>query len=123
MATHNILGEKGEQAAVEYLIENGYQIEERNWRLGRFEIDIIATKNEEYSFVEVKTRSFPVFTPPHEAVNKGKIQRIVAAADAYIRMKKLEKKIHFDIITVTGPQKRWKITHWKDAFMPPLTTI
>ena len=42
MATHNELGALGEQIAVDYLIERGYQIIERNWSNGHKEIDIIA---------------------------------------------------------------------------------
>ncbi len=31
MAEHNELGKKGEELAVEYLEENGYEILDRNW--------------------------------------------------------------------------------------------
>nr|HRC92968.1 YraN family protein [Bacteroidia bacterium] len=39
---HYELGREGENMAVEYLVANGYQIVERNWRFGKLEIDIIA---------------------------------------------------------------------------------
>ena len=41
---NKILGDKGEQIAVEHLKKNKYLILETNWRVGRFEIDIIALK-------------------------------------------------------------------------------
>ena len=45
MAEHYELGKKGEQLAVNYLINKGYKIVERNWRFQKAEIDIIATKD------------------------------------------------------------------------------
>ena len=42
MAEHNDLGKIGEELAVNYLIEKGYEILERNWRNKHKEIDIIA---------------------------------------------------------------------------------
>ena len=38
------IGKNGEYQAVEFLKENGYRIREQNWRLGKFEIDIIAER-------------------------------------------------------------------------------
>ena len=58
----NIMTEKqqrgalGEQAAVEYLRQNGFMIVEQNWREGKSEVDIIALRYDELHFVEVKTR-------------------------------------------------------------------
>jgi len=52
------LGEKGEQLAVDFLIENGFEIIERNYRYGHGEIDIIAKDPSDNftAFIEVKTR-------------------------------------------------------------------
>lgn len=44
MASHNDLGEKGEQLAVDFLIKKGYDILERNYRFDKAEVDIIAQK-------------------------------------------------------------------------------
>ena len=53
MAEHYELGNKGEQLAVNYLINKGYKIVERNWRFQKAEIDIIATKDKILISVEV----------------------------------------------------------------------
>jgi len=57
MASHNELGEKGEEIAAGHLLKNGYAILERNWRFGKEEIDIIASQDDELIIVEVKTRN------------------------------------------------------------------
>ena len=53
------LGKKGEDAACAYLERKGYVICRRNYRCRYGEIDIIAAKGGELSFVEVKTPSKP----------------------------------------------------------------
>ena len=44
MAQHNDLGKKGEQLAVDFLIDNNYKILEKNYRYLKAEVDIIALK-------------------------------------------------------------------------------
>ena len=44
MADHNELGTKGEKLAIDFLIKNGYQILEKNYRYLKAEVDIIAKK-------------------------------------------------------------------------------
>lgn len=59
------MGRRGETAVCSYLMERGYKILTRNYRIRGGEIDIIAQKEEILAFVEVKTRKitdarFPV---------------------------------------------------------------
>ena len=77
MAKHNELGKAGENAAVTYLEQQGYIIRDRNWRKGHFELDIVATKEQELIVVEVKTRSNTQFAEPEDAVDIPKINRTV----------------------------------------------
>ena len=56
MAKHNEFGKWGEDMAVKYLLEHGFEVLARNWRHEHKEIDIIAQKDEQLYFVEVKTR-------------------------------------------------------------------
>ena len=53
MANHNQLGKKGEQLAVDFLIENGYDIVERNYRFNKAEVDIIDQKEDVLAIIEV----------------------------------------------------------------------
>ena len=56
MAEHNELGKLGEELAVDFLIEKGYEILETNWRFQKAEVDIIAQKENILAVVEVKTK-------------------------------------------------------------------
>lgn len=60
-------GDIGEKVAEDYLIEKGYKILEKNYRVKNLgEIDIVCEKGDKLIFVEVKTRnvlhetSFPI---------------------------------------------------------------
>lgn len=98
------IGLAGEQFAVEYLLENGFMILDRNFRSGRIgEIDIIAAENEYICFIEVKTRTGNLFGIPAEAVGYKKRQRLKALAWIYLKQKNYgERNMRFDIVEVTA---------------------
>ncbi|MBL7728247.1 MAG: YraN family protein, partial [Dinghuibacter sp.] len=50
-------GAKGERLAAMWLEANGFTIVERNWRHGRYEIDLLAHRDGILHVVEVKTRT------------------------------------------------------------------
>lgn len=112
MATHNILGQIGEEEACRYLIRKGYSLLERNWRIGHLEVDIIAEWYGEIIFVEVKTRSNEDFTSALSAVDEEKLQNLRLAAGHYLHIKNLDQPIRFDVITVVGTEKPFAITHY-----------
>lgn len=121
MAERNETGKQGEAEAQRYLEKNGYRILETNWRFHHYELDIIATNGEELIIIEVKTRSGNYLIAPEAAVDKGKIRRIVTASDAYVRMKKIDLPIRFDILCLikNGPSLTVE-DHIEDAFYAPL---
>ena len=127
MARHNEIGKWGENLAEEYLIAQGYAITERNWRLGHFEIDIIAMKGNRIIFVEVKTRTTSFGGKrPEEYVDELKRRRMAAAANAYIKFHKIELVPRFDIIGISMDPNTYEVkelTHLEDAFLPPQRTI
>lgn len=120
MATHNVLGKAGEDAAVAFLERNGYTICHRNWRKNHLELDIVALKDGELIIVEVKTRSSTDYIEPQDAVDWKKVRRIVIAADAYIKHYCLDLPVRFDILTVVGTQGEFQIEHIPQAFYPPV---
>lgn len=109
------IGDIGEDIAVKYLLENSYEILDRNYLKPYGEIDIIALKNNTISFVEVKTRKDDSFAYASESVDFYKKQRIIRAAKSYIMEKDIDDYfISFDvceIYTDTG-----KINYIEDAF-------
>lgn len=120
MADQNRIGKEGEEEARDYLIKQGYVIFHTNWHWHHYELDIVATIDDELVVVEVKTRSEDYLLSPEEAVDKGKIKRTVAAADVYARFFRLNMPIRFDIITLIKKEDGYDIDHIEDAFYAPL---
>jgi len=69
-------GALGEQYAARYLIAQGYEVLNTNFHSKFGEIDIVARKNNEIIFCEVKTRKNINFGLPQEAFNYKKYSRI-----------------------------------------------
>lgn len=124
MARHNDLGARGEEIATEYLLADGYTIHRQDERMqGGGEIDIIAFKDNEVVFVEVKTRTEPV-TDPLEVVDTRRQRRMCRAADAFIDRLSIDLLPRFDIIIVNvAPDGSHTITHYPDAFIPTLNAL
>ena len=120
MAQHNELGEKGEQAAANFMKNEGYKILKRNWRKHRHEIDIVAEDKEYIVFVEVKTRTSRQWGNPEDFIGKTKIRRIVEAADLYLQLNDIDKPARFDIISAVWNGEFFDIEHIDDAFMSPV---
>ena len=116
MAQHNQLGKKGEKLAVDFLLDKGYDIVERNYRFDKAEVDIIAKKNQTLAIIEVKTRSTSDFGDPQNFLKPKQIQRIVKAVDEYVLVNNLDVEIRFDIIAIVKENKGFSIEHLENAF-------
>ncbi|MGQ9617649.1 MAG: YraN family protein [Candidatus Aminicenantia bacterium] len=111
------LGKKGEELAVKYLKNSGFEIVERRFRASRGEIDIVAKEKDTLVFVEVKTRKSNEFGSPLEAVDERKKAQIRKIAGIYIS-KKYKKFIpcRFDVIGIKLKNKDYDISHIRNAF-------
>ena len=93
-------GALGEAAAVDYLRRNGFMIVERNYRIGRSEVDIIAQRYDELHFVEVKTRKAGSMTAPEEALTEQKLRALRRAASAYMAQHRSMLEPRFSLIAI-----------------------
>ncbi|MCX6765414.1 MAG: YraN family protein [Candidatus Moranbacteria bacterium] len=119
-------GQLGEKIAAEYLKNKGYKVLEKNFKnpLGRRlgEIDIIAKKNGEIVFVEVKTRELSAGDKslPEENITKAKLHKLNKIALFYIKQENAwDKPYHFDALSVWIGENRkaFKISHLENIFI------
>ncbi len=122
MAKHLILGRKGEQMALDFLLAKGYQLLERNWRFSRAEVDLILKDGAILVFVEVKTRSYDFYGQPEESITPKKESLIADAAAVYMEAIGHEWEIRFDIISIILNEQKNKsvLEHYEDAFFPSI---
>lgn len=79
------LGAFGESRIVEYRLQQGDEIVERNWRVREGEIDVISLdKFGTFHFIEVKTRSSFAFGDPFESISKVKLLRMQRLAMGWL---------------------------------------
>ena len=87
-------------AAAEWLRRNGFMILECNWRCGRYEIDIIATRYDTIHFIEVKTRKAGGWTTPEQAISPAKCRALFRGAEAFLAMSGTKLEPQFDLMAV-----------------------
>mgnify|MGYP001819661610 CR=1 FL=1 len=113
------LGRKGEDVAARFLEARGWRILGRNVRLGRREVDVIATRGQVLAFVEVKSRSGEGYGDPLEAITEKKRQEIARAAAGWLRE---HAPVHIGTIRFDAIGIRWPrngplvIRHVQDAW-------
>ena len=116
------IGLIGEEKAVNYLIENKYQILFRNWQTKSGEIDIIALdknnpKGEFLVFLEVKTLPSGNLEILEKELSVTKQKKIVKTSKCFISEYRQYKYdyIRYDVIVVDMP-KHESIWHIENAF-------
>ena len=116
LTTKQLLGNRGEDLAKEYLLEQGCEIVESNYRYKRSEVDLIVKDGQFLVFVEVKTRKSVDYGHPEESVGERKAQKIIEAADEFIYQNKWKGPIRFDIVSVIIIEGKAEVVRFKDAF-------
>lgn len=109
-------GKYAEEITAQHYIRNGYTILERNWRLGKTEIDLIAQKDNMVAIIEVKARSGDD-EDALSSITSDKRRRMVRAADSYLKKLKGQYEYRFDISTVTGEIDNNELEIYEDAFV------
>ncbi len=104
-------GKRGEDLAVNFLLETGYQIVTRNFRTPLGELDIIALKDNQTVLVEVKTRTSPSFGLPEEAITQKKLNKIKRTGEIWLSQHPTApQSLRIDLIAILD----LKIKHYKN---------
>lgn len=94
-------GRAGENFAAEVLSLSGYDILQRNYRCRYGEIDLIAERDRELFFIEVKSRRNLNFGEPREAVTVEKRQHMRRAAAKFLSEQKCRwESYSFQVIEI-----------------------
>ena len=114
MYNSRLIGTEYEKKAAEYLLTEGYEILNMNYRVRAGEIDIVAKHGKYLVFVEVKYRSNSHKGMPQEAVDIRKQRQICRVALYYLKQYKYptDVPVRFDVITVHDGN----ISHIENAF-------
>ena len=94
------IGSRGEDIAMAWLREQGYYIVERNWRIGHYEIDIIAQRFDTLHFVEVKTRSIRSWESPYDSITQSKKDALRKGMLSYRTIYRTPLETQVDLIAI-----------------------
>lgn len=95
------VGAKGERCAARYLRRRGYRILARNWRTGRYELDIVASVRGVLVIVEVKTRTEGAWVGGAASVDRRKRRALLSATRRLVRrIHPPPQSLQFDIVEV-----------------------
>jgi putative endonuclease len=111
-------GLAGEETARQYLVQQGYEILERNYRSSQGEIDLIARDKGTLVFLEVKNYSFRSLGSAVGAVGSTKRKSLAHAAETYLFEHNIcNTDCRFDVIAIYRHYNgQRKIEHYQDAF-------
>lgn len=113
------LGAFGELQAALYLQKRGYKILQKNFRCPLGEIDLVVVKNNQISFIEVKTRSGCLYGYPYEAVGKIKLHQIEKTILYFLnKYPKMNKKIAVGVVSIliSSGEKSFDVEFLPDVY-------
>lgn len=106
----------GEAAAEFWLLERGWTVVERQFRVGLGEIDLVARDGDTWVFLEVRLRQGHQTVSALESITPAKQRRIYRAAMLYILRHHLAgQPCRFDVLAIDEGQIEWIA----DAFPVP----
>lgn len=107
------LGAKGEELAVNMILESGLKVVTRNYRCPVGEMDIVARDGKTLVFIEVRTRRSSYRGWGEESITRQKAQRLQAIASFFLIQKghKTWPDIRFDVVAIRWvgekPEVNW----------------
>lgn len=97
------IGDRAEDVATEYLVREGHEIVERNWKTKFCEIDIVSRKGDTVYFTEVKHRKNARAGGGIAAITPKKLKQMTFAARVYAKSQHLEGiSLRLAVATTSG---------------------
>ena len=114
-------GQLAENLAERLLRKKGYRIIEKNLRLARGELDLVAEDHGTLVFIEIKARRGAQFGGASYAISARKQQQIIKLAKCYLADHRLTNTLcRFDAILIVDTKDHPPhVTHIEHAFEVP----
>ena len=113
------LGRRGETLAVRALRRHGFAVISRNWYCPHGEVDLVARRNRELYFIEVRTRRTTMGPTPEESLTARKLRRMETVARTWLGTHAHENVINWHLAFVAVTMDRGGRLH-RITFYPDL---
>jgi putative endonuclease len=115
-AERSRLASRAEELVARYLESQGFEIVERNARLGHLEIDIIARRRSLLVFCEVRARTNDRLMTPAQSVIGPKAERFRRAAAAYLAAAvPRPREVRLDVASVVYDVPEGRLDYYEAA--------
>lgn len=112
------IGAAAESKAVDFLIDQGYRIVERNFRSNAGELDVVAYDGSVLCFIEVRSRASDCCGNAAVTVTPAKQGKVTRAAYSYLHIRRVQfGEARFDVVAMTGSEMAlirdaWRLSRW-----------
>jgi putative endonuclease len=110
------IGARSEDRAARLLLDRGYRIVERNFKVKLGELDIVAIDGDTLVFVEVRSRAGDRYGSAIDAIGHKKRQQVSRVAAMYLALRRpTQPRTRFDVVAITAGvptliQDAWRLT-------------
>ncbi len=103
------VGRLAERKAGRYLKRQGLHLVQYNFSSRFGEIDIVLKDQEQWVFVEVRSRAKKGFVSPEESINQAKQRRLWLTGQVYLQRlpRGSQASARFDVVTVLAGHFNW----------------
>ena len=101
------IGSQAEEDALQFLLRNGLNLVDRNYRCRVGEIDLIMQNGDELVFVEVRKRKNMDFGGAAQSVSYAKQSRLIKTAKHFLMKYRQAPACRFDVIAMEGDKCQW----------------
>lgn len=108
-------GRAAENAAANYLVQQGFKVIDQNWRRRMCEIDIVARKDDVIYFVEVKYREHGYQGTGLEYITPTKLKQMTFAASMWVSENNWNEDYNLSAIEVAGSD--YAVTEFIDSVL------
>lgn len=95
------VGSGGERLAAQWLEKQGFFILERNFRHGRYEVDLVAGRGSILHFIEVKCRRSTRYGHPEESVSRKKLEHVLQGGAGWLAQWPGYRRVQYDVLAIT----------------------
>src|SRR5690606_12381218 len=100
-------GQVAEQAALDYLLQHGLTLVQRNFRCRHGEIDLIMQSGTTLVFVEVRKRTSAHYGGAVASITASKQARLIRTAQVYLQHYSQPPACRFDALAFEGEKIIW----------------
>ncbi len=100
-------GQAAEQAALDYLVQQGLTLVQRNFRCRHGEIDLIMQHHAALVFVEVRKRASARYGGAAASITASKQARLITAAQIYLQQYRHPPACRFDAVAIEKEKIIW----------------